>query len=447
QVIEADKVLKAQAQLYQNIQKNKCYFQSDIAHEVILDHDNKTAQIIFNIMTQAQSTFGDVSFEGQEATKESYLRKLIPFKKGDCYRTDKLQSFREKMLATGLFARAEIEVPTALPEDHVIPVTVHLKERAGHTVRVGLSYYTDKGPGLVLGWIHRNFLGAAEKLEAQLKISTLQQKLGLELTKPFFLRKDQSLSLSAALERQDTDAFEELSIKTQGSINRSFNKYLSGSTGAALTLTRITDKTTDLGENYGLLSFPNSLNFDNRDDKLDPHKGWNIRGTVEPFVDAFGTSDPFFKTRLSASTYYGFSKDVVLAGRASVGSIMGADIENIPATERFYSGGGGSVRGFGYQEVGPQTNGDPSGGASVVEGSTELRFKVSDKIGAVAFVDAGNVSEEISPQFSNFSIGAGVGVRYYTSFGPLRFDVATPLTNKEDTDSNYQIYISIGQAF
>ena len=195
------------------------------------------------------------------------------------------------------------------------------------------------------------------------------------------------------------------------------------------------------------MSFPNSLNFDNRDNKLDPRKGWNLKGTIEPFIDALGTSNPFLKTRLYASTYYGFGENTTLATRASVGTIIGAEIDNIPATERFYSGGGGSIRGFGYQKVGPVTNDEPSGGASVIEGSTELRFKLTDKIGAVTFVDAGNVSEEVTPQFSDFSIGAGVGIRYYTSFGPLRFDVATPLTNKENTDQNYQVYISIGQAF
>lgn len=447
QIIEADRVLIAQEKLFNKIKKDKCYYKSEIAHQVVLDKDNKTAEISFNITTQPESTFGDVVFEGQEQTKESYLRKLIPFKAGDCYRAEKIQSLREKIMATGLFSRVEIDQPENAPADHIIPITVNLRERASRTIRTGLSYYTDEGIGLVLGWVHRNFFGAVEKLEAKLKLSQLQQKLTFDLTKPFFLRKDQNLSLSAALERQDTDAFEELSIGSSASLSRTFNKRLTGNTGAALKLSRITDKSTNLDENYGLVSFPNSLSFDNRDDKLDPHKGWAIRAMIEPFIDAFGTSDPFIKARLSASTYYGFSKDVVLATRANIGSIMGADIDNIPATERFYSGGGGSVRGFGYQEVGPLTNGDPSGGASVIEGATELRFKITDKIGAVTFIDAGNVSEEITPQFSDFSVGAGVGLRYYTSFGPLRFDVATPLTNKENTAQNYQIYISIGQAF
>ena len=79
--------------------------------------------------------------------------------------------------------------------------------------------------------------------------------------------------------------------------------------------------------------------------------------------------------------------------------------------------------------------------------SSELRFKMTETIGAVAFVDAGSVSESAVPEFSDLSVGAGVGLRYYTSFGPLRFDVAVPLTQRETLDQTYQIYLSIGQAF
>lgn len=447
QILVAADVLKSQQTIYNKIQKNKCYYQIDISHQAVLDKNTKRAKIIYTINFQPEATFGSVEFQGNDKTKLSYLNKVIPFKQGDCYRAEKVQSFREKLISTGLFSRADINLPETLPQDGIVPIQVNLKERAKRTVKAGASFYTDDGLGFIVGWTHRNFFGGAEKLDAELKLSQRQQQLGVDVTKPFFIRKDQSLSLSASMERQDTEAFEELSLGSSASIRRSFTRRLSGSTGFSMELTRIRDKNTDVEDNFGLISFPNSLTFDNRDNPLDPRKGWNIRAAVTPFVDALGTTDPFFKSRLSASTYYGFTDDIVLAARASVGSIMGADIENVPATERFYSGGGGSVRGFGYQEVGDKINGSPTGGASVVEGSTEIRFKITDKIGAVTFIDAGNVSTEISPQFSDFSIGAGLGLRYYTALGPIRFDLATPLTNKDETDQNYQIYISIGQAF
>lgn len=446
-LLSAVPVLKSQEDLYEAIQKGQCYFNLDISHQVVLNRDTKTAKVIYDVEAGSKSVFDEVQFIGQESVDDTYLRKLIPFKKGDCYRREKIEKLREELLATGLFVRSNIKLPALPVNGNKIPLEVELKERAHRTVRIGGTYYTDEGPGVALGWEHRNFLGYAEKLEAQIKASQRQQKISLDLTKPFFLRKDQTLSLTSSLDRQDSDAYDELSIGAGASIKRSFYKILSGGTGVKFKLSRIEDKNTQEKDNYGLLSFPNALTYDNRDNKLNPHRGWYINGIAEPFLDVLGNSDPFFKTRLTASTYFGFQKNTVFAVRASVGNINGADIKDIPASERFYAGGGGSVRGFGYQEVGPVINGDPSGGSSLVEGAAELRFNITDTIGAVAFLDAGNVTDSSSPEFSNFSIGAGVGLRYYSSFGPLRFDVATPITNKDKTDSNYQIYISIGQAF
>jgi translocation and assembly module TamA len=190
--------------------------------------------------------------------------------------------------------------------------------------------------------------------------------------------------------------------------------------------------------------------YDTRNDTLDPQKGWYLTGGARPYFDALGESDPFTKLEAGARTYMHFSDapDLTVALRGNIGSIVGSDTADIPATERFYAGGGGSVRGFGYQEVGPKdAEGDPSVGRSLVTGAVELRTKFTNSIGGVAFVDAGSVSDSAQPDFDRFSIGAGVGVRYYTGFGPLRFDIAVPLNEKEDLDQAYQFYISIGQAF
>ena len=105
------------------------------------------------------------------------------------------------------------------------------------------------------------------------------------------------------------------------------------------------------------------------------------------------------------------------------------------------------MRGFGYQEVGPYEDDRPTGGRSIVTGSTELRYKFTDTLGGVTFIDAGSVSDSVTPDLDNLSFGVGVGLRYYTDFGPLRFDVAVPLNQKDELDQNYQFYISIGQAF
>lgn len=446
--LEAGAVLEAQAGLLALAGKGTCYFGLDVGHEVRLNEKAHTGALIFHVTAGPPAVFGDVVFAGQDTVKVSYLENLIPWKRGGCYRADRVERLRTRLMESGLFSRADVRLPEAPDADGNVAIVVDLKERAHRTVRAGLSYYTDEGAGGTLGWEHRNFLGGAEKLTTALTLSQIRQSLEAELLKPYFLRKDLTLSLNTALQHQDTDAFKEVSLNLGGSLERRFNRRLTGSLGTDFTLTRIEEEDRDTST-YGLVSFPGSLTFDNRDNKLDPHKGWAINAVARPYFDVLGESDPFLKAQVSASTYFalGTPADIVLAMRGSVGSIMGAGTANVPATERFYAGGGGTVRGFGYQEIGPQDGDTPTGGRSLVAASSEFRFKMSETLGAVAFVDAGSVSEAAVPDFDNLSVGAGVGLRYYTSFGPLRFDVAVPVTGKEDADQKYQIYLSIGQAF
>jgi translocation and assembly module TamA len=138
----------------------------------------------------------------------------------------------------------------------------------------------------------------------------------------------------------------------------------------------------------------------------------------------------------------------VLAGRATLGSLVGEETDNVPADKRLYAGGGGSIRGYEYQSVGPlDADGDPLGGRSLIELNAEVRIRVTDQVGLVPFVDGGMVFDSVYPDFEeDLRWAAGLGVRYFTAFGPLRVDIAIPL-NKREFDDSFQFYISLGQAF
>lgn len=449
-ILDAETILDAQNSLKDNIGRKHCYFDLSVTNQVRLDKNAHTGAVELDVDAGREGHFGSVAYTGNDNIKESYLRRFLPWREGDCFRREKLESYKTALLQTGLISQAEIVLPEQGPaSDGTVPITLRLKERAQRTISAGATYYSDEGPGGVFNWEHRNLLGSAEKLKASLNVSMLKQSLGADFTKPYFLRDDQTLSLNTELRRQDTDAFEEFGLDTGASVSRKFGKHLSGSTGLEASLLQISDHTLDTKDTFGLLSAPQSLSYDTRNDTLDPRKGINLILAAEPFLDLLGQADPFFKLQFTGSSYLSFGKDspITLAAKGSLGTIQGADVDSVPATERFYAGGGGTVRGYGYQDVGPQKDGDPSGGLSIALLSLELRTKFTEKFGGVAFVDTGSVSEESAPDFNNMAIGAGVGVRYYTSFGPIRFDVATPLTQKNDTDQNYQFYISIGQAF
>lgn len=442
----ADDVLRTQTRMFYALDQGSCALHMDVRHKVLLDTQGANAQITFEVDEGKQAVFNGVRFTGLETVKESYLRKFIPWKAGACFRREKVDALREALLSTGLFSRAEVTFPTDVNESGAVELTIDLRERAQRSIKAGMSYYTDEGIGAIFGWEHRNYFGSGEKMNVDLSLSLLEQSLKADLNKPYFLRKDQDLSFSSKITRQDTDAYEQYGVMSGARLSRVFNKRLSANVGVDFEVTRITEENGE-ARNFGLLSPLAGVRYDSRNDTLDPARGWLASYNVKPFIDVMGESPPFVKHEVSAQHYIPLHDRVTFAARAKIGAIYGAQNEDLPATQRFFAGGGGSVRGFGYQEIGPRENGDPLGGRSLVEAAAELRFKLTDKIGFVTFVDAGDVGEKPMPEFTNLSVGAGAGLRYYTGFGPVRFDVAVPMNNRETLDSNFQVYISIGQAF
>lgn len=450
-VLDAERVLKAQRTITNTIAEERCYYNLAVKHTIILDREQQTADIIFKISGNEKAVFGRTLFKGTQTIEQDYLQKLIQYEEGACWQPKLVEETRTALLQTGLIALVDTELPDELPPSKAVPIIFDLKDRAPRKVRLGAGYNTFEGPGVVAEWKHKNIAGDGESVSVKTKIAQRIQSLGVSFLKPFFISKKQSLSADTEFIHQDTDAFDETSFSFGSAINRELSEHWSGSIGGAVELTSLTDKTDNSETTFGLFSFPGSLDFDNRDDQLNPHKGIKFSTYAQPYYDVFGEFDPFFKTRSTATTYFDLSdhsSDPVLALRGSIGNIWGSDTANVPVSKRFYAGGGGSIRGFGFQEASPYEDGNPVGGRSVIEGTAEMRVKFTPSLGGVAFVDAGGAYDDVVPTFDDgLYVGAGVGARYYTSFGPLRFDVAVPVTRKDNTDSAFQVYISIGQAF
>ena len=201
---------------------------------------------------------------------------------------------------------------------------------------------------------------------------------------------------------------------------------------------------------FGLLSVPFGLRYDASDDLLDPTTGFRIRTETAPTWDTLNPSTTYVKNRIVGTRYFRIDNDprFVIGLRAAAGAIVGASIGDIPADERFYAGGGGSIRGVPFQTAGPLDGDTPTGGRSVLEASIEARYQLFDKVEGAVFLDGGSAFEDELPQFGEaWQFGTGVGLRYLTPVGPIRLDVAVPVDRRKDVDDAYQLYISIGQAF
>ena len=180
---------------------------------------------------------------------------------------------------------------------------------------------------------------------------------------------------------------------------------------------------------------------------LNPTRGFRLAGRISPELSLQGRAFGYTRTQLDASAYRSVSDGVVLAARARLGTILGAPRDQVAPSRRYYAGGGASVRGYGFQSIGPRDpNNDPIGGRSLAEFAVEARIKLFGNIGLVPFLDAGNIYTAALPDFSGLRYGTGLGLRYYSNFGPIRVDVGTPI-NPQPGDTRIAVYVSLGQAF
>lgn len=425
-----------------------------VKREVIVDMAAHVADITLTINAGEPRYFGAMRLKNENAaheagrTKTDYIEGLAAFKAGDLYDRRKADKTVANLRGTGLFDQVAIDIVDA--EGNRVTPEVTLSERAKRSVGLGASWSSDEGAGTKSFWEHRNLFGRAEKLRLEVSVAQTKQAVKAEFTKPRFLRPDQSLIGGFEFANEETDAYSELSTKLGAGLSRELTPTLQASAGVSFELYRTEENSG--ARSYRLFGVPMTLRYDGSDNLLDPTEGSRLSGALTPYVGtSAGSAAAFSKFEASGSTYWSFGKqpDLTLALRGRYGLMLAQQTLDVPGSLRFYAGGGGSIRGYGYQLVGPlDAAKDPIGGRSVVEFSTEARWRVTKSFGLVAFVDGGNAYSTSTPKPSEgLQWGAGLGVRYYTPIGPVRADIALPLNKRPGIDDSFQVYFSLGQAF
>jgi translocation and assembly module TamA len=423
-----------------------------IAHrEVVADFAANRVQVRFQVAPGPHALFGDTDVEGLERLDPEYVHKLIPWKTGEPYDIRLIDKGRRVLFDTNLFGMVEFDNPGKVDDQGRLPITVRLKERAPRTIRLGLEYTTDYGPGVSGTWTHRNLFGMAEKLTTGAIFNSRIRTAFAQFDKPMFLGRDNTFIAQSAFNDETTDAYDARSVDGSTILKRQFTQYFSAGGGVGFRYGRVRQKSNDQRSTYHLAYLPLTGTQDTREDLLNPTQGYQLSLTMAPYQDVENGDTRFFRYLLSGSTYYNFNSGdkAVVAVRAAFGQVFGISHDDMPADLRFYAGGGGSVRGYAYQLAGPVQGNVPLGGLSVLTFSLELRLKITDSIGLVPFLDGGTAFLDRVPDFGSQDImyGTGLGLRYYTAIGPIRLDVAVPINRRKGVDDRFQFYVSIGQAF
>ena len=442
-------ILNAGQKLLRHFKKRGFSFARLIDRRVEINHREKSVAVTYRIDLGQPTRFGNTEIIGLQSIDEAFPRSMIPWKKGDPFNVQLLEEAQTRLIATGLFSTVQVSQGETLQEEGFLPVNITVTERKHRSISAGVSYMTDEGAGASISWEHRNLLGRGERLKLDTAVSGISLSAEGTFFKPQFLRNDQTLRLNLRFADETTDAFDSQNISSVGLVYRKLTEEITVGAGLGHKFSKV--EQSDETERYSLLSVPLSFDWDSSDTLLDPTRGGRLIVQAVPFQDIETTDLNFLKSRITATRYLSLleARPLVFAARASLGAINGASLSNIPADERFYAGGGGSIRGYAYQSVGPlDEDDDPVGGRSVLELSAELRLKLTNRIGMVTFLDGGSAFESTFPDSSeNLQWAAGLGFRYFTAIGPLRLDVGFPLNRRKDIDDAFQIYLSIGQAF
>ncbi len=426
--------------------------------EVVVDYADRSVKPTFKIAPGNLVRLDGVKVITKGRTRAAWVRGLAPWKRGDAYSPEAVAKLERRLTDAAVYDSVTVSLA---PKDQSVgaerPVLVSLSDRPRRTIELGAGYSTGEGSGIDGKYFIYNSLGRADTVTLTAILYDIQQKLDLELDLPDWRRPDQTLKVGGGLVADRTAAYDDAGGGVRLDVDRRFTKTTFITLGGAFDYAATREKSavnplaTPVGVNLKLFITTGLAAFalDRSNDPLDPTRGWRLEARVEPTSIVGDRNLVYLKTQTQASAYLPLDSTAgtVLAGRLKLGSILGGSIPDVPADRRFYAGGGGSVRGYGYQAVGPRLiDNTPEGGLSLLETSLEVRQRLTTQWGGVAFVDAGAVGSGSTPDFRDVSVGVGVGVRYNLGFGPLRLDIATPL-NPRQGDGRVQVYISIGQAF
>ncbi len=417
--------------------------------KAVVNHADRKMTVRMSVESGKQARFGSLAIAGLTGVEEDYVRRLVTWGEGDVYDRRLIVNTRAALSATNLFSSIKISIAPKPDEKRRVPVTIALAERPHRSIGAGVSYSTDVGFGGEVFWEHRNIFNRNEQLRLTVKGAQIEQSGKAAFRKPAFLSRRQALLTEATVLNRKTEAFDQRSVAATVALERQYRSYWRATVGVTGGYDSVKDN--EGTRDFQLFGLPITAMRNTMDDPLNPTRGIRLDLSATPYVGTGDETLTFVRLVAGGSTYHAIdkAKKYVLAGRVRVGSLVGAATTDIPADKRFYAGGGGSVRGFGFQEVGPlDAANDPVGGRSLVEFSGELRIRLTDTLGIVPFIDGGTVFDASYPTFDEpVRWAAGLGLRYFTGFGPLRADVAFPINGRGGVDSRFEFYIGIGQAF
>ncbi|MDE3056228.1 MAG: BamA/TamA family outer membrane protein [Verrucomicrobiota bacterium] len=415
---------------------------------VEVDLKDKSVEAAACVQEGPLAHFGPATFFGLERTSPRFLESKLGWKEGEVYNADLVQETQERLLKSELFSSVYISHGEKLDEKGELPMKFRIQEARQQRIAVAASYGTVDGPGGSIAWTHRNVSGMGDILSGRGEGSYRYISGGLYYTRPDFPAFSLSMRVFGETFYENIRAYHSYIYRAAQFFDWSINEASSLSGG--LKAEHINISQAAVNGTYLLFGLPFFIRYNNAENPINATKGFSLSYSITPYQSLFYSNQHFVKQKLTGNAYIPIDpwRKLVLALRLQLGSIAGGSFDAVPMIKRFLGGSLDDLRGYRYKTVSPLEDRKPLGGRSAIFSSAELRWYVTKTIGVVPFGDFGTVTLTQLPDFTaRWFKSVGLGLRYYTFFGPIRLDVGFPLDRRRGIDPKFQVYATVGQTF
>ena len=411
------------------------YFDASfVVSEVKVDAVAQRATVSLDLVGGSRYTFGDIEIVG-DFLERRLIDAYIPFRTGEPFDVSLVARLRRNLADSGYFGRTSVVADTDATVDRAVPIRIDLFPRARDwTYMFGFGYATDTGARLRADAENNLLNRRGHRASVRSVLSTERSSLDLQYRMPHRNPLDDWITFDAGLAHLEsstsTSDIKRLGVR---------HSYLQGE-WVQTDFADLTHEDFKIGDEYGksrLVLLGTTFSRFRRDQPTRPTRGYRVDATLRGASQSLGSDTDFVQVRLGGRVIVGLSQNLRAIARTTAGWTWEDNFSDLPPSIRFFAGGDTSIRGYAFESIGPEQDGNVIGGSRLLTGSLEFDYQFRPNWSVATFVDSGSAYDN-TPQFFT---GVGAGIRWFSPLGPIRIDVAHPL---DDPSKEWRLYVTIG---
>ena len=398
--------------------------------------EKKIADITVHFDSGDRYRFGEVTVE-QDFLESKIVSRYINIKPGDPYLSDEIANLQQKMNSSGYFSVAQVRPNITAREDGRVPILIVLSPSRRIIATVGGGFSTDKGIRLRSGYENRRINARGDQWRGDLLLSEVTKQLSVDYRRPLGLYDTEWISFGGGIENENTDTSESDSFTLGVRHAKQLARDWIRTDGLRLTFDDF--EVGGVTDNSRLLIPSVGFSRKRGDEVLNPDNGHRVNVELSGASESLGSSTSFLQLRSSFKWIHALGSKGRVLVRAEAGTTLESEFNELPPDVRFFAGGIETVRGYGFETLGPtDESGLVVGGSHLLAASIEYDRLFYRNFAYAFFLDAGNAFDgtNIEPR-----VGTGFGIKWRSPIGPFRVYLAHPVNF---SDRRVRLHVSIG---